>query len=197
MLQSLNPLQDENSQPYRVKGLQDNVARLGSALGKTPVGKTPFAKTGLGSTRKALGNITNRPSNLQDAAIPRSATKAPLTQRKTLGDITNTPAKAAANLKPALQKPAQQKHAAVRTQAELYAQDGIEKLAGKGKQQLDLEREARDLAEIRSKAAYIASLPALRPPQRQHFQVTLWNRQLAACCSELICSRLLDLDLCL
>lgn len=172
MLQSLNPLQDENSQPFGLKGRQDLDRRTGG-LGRTPGGKTPFGKQlGPTSTRKALGNITNRPSGLQQESFPKSASKPGLAQRKTLGDITNTtPAKPALSAKALPQKAVLPKVSASissrvqpQSQAELYAQDGVEKLAGKGKQQLDSEREARDLADIRYKAAYIASLPALHPP---------------------------------
>lgn len=180
MLQRLNPLQDENSQPYGLKGRQD-IDRRAVGLGKTPAGKTPFGKQlGQSSTRKALGNITNRPSGLQQETFPKSASKTGPAPRKTLGDITNTtPAKPALSAKPLVQKAVLQKLSASKTsqakpqcQAELYAQDGIEMLAGKGKQQLDCEREARDLAEIRNKAAYIASLPALRPPVKRWSKVS-------------------------
>lgn len=180
MLQGFMPLQDENSQPYVSKGRQDSEKRTGG-LGRTPAGKTPFGKQlGLASTRKALGNITNRPSGLQQEAVfPKSASKSGLSQRKTLGDITNTtPAKAVIAAKSLPQKVVQQKtstaqrsQASLQSRAEQYAQDGIERLAGKSKQQLDVDREARDLAEVRSKAAYIASLPAFRPPVLQWSKV--------------------------
>lgn len=190
MLQSLNPLQDENSQPYVLKGRQDNDKRAGGTFGKTPGGKTPFGKQiGPSSIRKALGNITNRPSSLQqEVGYPKSAAKTGLGQRKTLGDITNTtPAKAVGAPKPQLQKAVQQKASAAKnsqtnsqSRAELYAQDGVERLAGKSKQQLDLDRESRDLVEVHSKAAYFASLPAFRPPVLHWSQVIKLLRCTAA-----------------
>ena len=195
MLQSLNPLQDENSQPYVLKGRQDNDKRAGGTFGKTPGGKTPFGKQlGPSSTRKALGNITNRPSNLQEVVFPKSAAKTGLGQRKTLGDITNTtPAKPVGAPKPQLQKAVQQKASAAKNSqtklqslAERYAQDGVEQLAGKSKQQLDLDREARDLAEAHAKAAYFASLPAFRPPVLHWSQVIKsLGREVAPDCTQL------------
>ncbi|KAL0026419.1 hypothetical protein WJX79_008337 [Trebouxia sp. C0005] len=113
MLQSLNPLQDENSQPYSVgirQGL-DTGKRFAGNAANTPLGKP----AGLSSARKALGNITNRSTFQHDNATPFKAT-------------------------PAMPGP---------------------RSSG---QQLEAGRQLRDLTDAKTKAAYVASLPAFQPP---------------------------------
>ena len=177
MLHRLNPLQDENSQPY-VPGKRtgnDVAKRFAGHAGSTPAGK----QVGPSSARKALGNITNRTATVQqEGATPFKGTPGLLGPRKTLGDITNvTPGQIA---KPVLAKQAQQRGSIARprlakhrSKAEIYAEEGVERLAGKGKQQLEAEREHRDLADAKWKAAHIASLPALQPPILQRPKVSL------------------------
>ncbi|DBA76831.1 TPA: hypothetical protein ACH3X2_008847 [Trebouxia sp. C0005] len=166
MLQSLNPLQDENSQPYSVgirQGL-DTGKRFAGNAANTPLGKP----AGLSSARKALGNITNRSTFQHDNATPFKATPAMPGPRKKLGDITNaTPAKPGQLAKTLLEKSKSQgkpKPAKQRSKAEIYAEDGIEILAGSSGQQLEAGRQLRDLTDAKTKAAYVASLPAFQPP---------------------------------
>lgn len=166
MLQSLNPLQDENSQPYGVGTRQglDTGKRFAGNAANTPLRKP----AGLSSARKALGNITNRSTLQHDNATPFKATPGVLGPRKKLGDITNaTPAKPGQLAKTLLEKSKSQaktKPAKQRSKAEIYAEDGIEILAGKSGQQLEAERQLRDLTDAHTKAAYFASLPAFQPP---------------------------------
>ncbi len=173
MLHTLNPLQDENSQSYPAGKRQGLDARKRFS-GSTPLGKQP----GLSSARKALGNITNRTAALQqENATPFKGTPAVLGHRRTLGDITNaTPAKPRQLAKPGLEKPrgsqAKPRLAKQKSRAEIYAEEGIESLAGKSRQQLEADREHRDLLEAKSRAAYLASLPALQPPLMQWSKVS-------------------------
>ena len=177
MLHSLNPLQDENSQPYVTnKRLGTDATRkiLGSA-GNTPLHK----QAGLSSARKALGNITNRATQQQENATPFKNTPAGYGHRRALGDITNaTPARTGLADKPLHEKQAQQKGSAVKSRlskqkskAEIYAEDGIERLAGRSQSQLEADRELRDMQNASSRAAHIASLRALRPPVMQWSKV--------------------------
>ena len=169
MLHSLHPLQDENCQPYapskRLGG--ETVRKFG------PAGSTPLSKqVGLSSARKALGNITNKKVQQQEGATPFKNTPGLHGQRKALGDITNaTPAGQAKNVKALLEKPAQQKGSAAKSRlakqksrAEEYAEDGIERLAGKSQAQLEADRGLRDMQDAINRAAHIASLPTLWPP---------------------------------
>lgn len=159
-------MQDENSQPYGVGIRQalDTGKRFAGNAANTPLGKP----AGLSSARKALGNITNRSTIQHDNATPFKATPAVLGPRKKLGDITNaTPAKSAQLAKTLLEKSKSQakpKAAKQRSKAEIYAEDGIEILAGRSGQQLETERQLRDLTDAKTKAAYFASLPAFQPP---------------------------------
>lgn len=170
MLHGANPLQDENSQPYvSSKRLVTETARKGlAAPGGTPVSK----QAGLNSARKALGNITNRANQQQENATPFKATPAVHGHRKALGDITNaTPARTGHRVRPLLDKPVQQKGSAAKSRlakqkskAEIYAEEGVERLAGKGRAQLAADRELRDIQDATSRAARFASIPALLPP---------------------------------
>lgn len=176
MLRSLNPLQDENSQPYAAGKRQglDAGKRFAGNTSNTPLGKP----AGLSSARKALGNITNRSALQQDTATPFKGTPAFLGQRKTLGDITNaTPAKSGQLATTLLEKPkgsqAKPKVAKQKSKAEVYAEDGVECLAGKSRQQLDAERELRHFTDAKTRAAYFASLPAFRPPVMRWSKVSL------------------------
>ena len=175
MLHSLNPLQDENSQPYTTnKRLGTDATR--KLLG--PAGSTPLSKqAGLSSARKALGNITNRATQQQENATPFKNTPAVHAHRKALGDITNaTPAGPGLASKPLLEK--QQKSSAAKSRlskqkskAEIYAEDGVERLAGRSRSQLEADRELRDMQDASSRAAHVASFCALRPPVMQWSKV--------------------------
>lgn len=177
MLHSLNPLQDENSQPYTTnKRLGTDATR--KLLG--PAGSTPLSKqAGLSSARKALGNITNRATQQQENATPFKNTPAVHAHRKALGDITNaTPAGPGLANKPLLEKQAQQKSSAAKSRlskqkskAEIYAEDGVERLAGRSRSQLEADRELRDMQDASSRAAHVASFCALRPPVMQWSKV--------------------------
>ncbi|KAL3142872.1 hypothetical protein ABBQ38_003161 [Trebouxia sp. C0009 RCD-2024] len=170
MLHSLNPLQDENSQPYLTnKRLANDTNR--KLLG--PAGNTPLSKqAGLSSARKALGNITNRATQQQENATPFKNTPAVPGHRKALGDITNASiAGTGLASRPQPEKQAQQKSCAAKprlskhkSKAEIYAKDGVERLAGRSRSQLDADRELRDMQDASSRAAHIASLCALHPP---------------------------------
>ena len=179
MLHSLNPLQDENSQPYVTnKRLANDVTR--KLLG--PAGSTPLSKqAGLSSARKALGNITNRATQQQENATPFKNTPAVPGHRKALGDITNA-STAATGLasRPLPDKQAQQKSSTAKpklskhkTKAEIYAKDGVERLAGKTRSQLEADREHRDMQDASSRAAHIASLCSLRPSVMQWSKVCI------------------------
>lgn len=172
MLHSLNPLQDENSQPYVTnKRLATDATR--KLLG--PAGGTPLSKqAGLSSARKALGNITNRATHQQENATPFKNTPAVPGHRKALGDITNASA-AGTGLasRPLLDKQAQRssikpKLAKHKSKAEIYAKDGVERLAGKSCAQLEADRELRDVQDASSRAAHFASLYA-RPRHVLHW----------------------------
>ena len=187
MLHSLRPLQDENNQPY-IPGKRsgaDATKRFGGLSSSTPAGK----HAGLGSARKALGNITNKAANSQQLdATPFKTTPSVPGARKTLGDITNTtPAGLRKLAEPTLQKHAQKssvakpKAAKPKSQAEIYAVDGIEQLAGKSMQQLQEDREQRDLMDAKQKAAHIASLPAMRIPVLPWSMVSDISESLATC----------------
>ena len=177
MLHSLNPLQDENSQPYVPN------KRLGTEATKrilAPAGGTPLNKqAGLSSARKALGNITNKAVQQQEHATPFKNTPAVYGQRKALGDITNaTPAGTGPAGRPLHEKQAQQKSSAAKSRlskqkskVEMYAEDGVERLAGRSQSQLEADRELRDMQDASSRAAHIASLCSLPPPVMQWSKV--------------------------
>lgn len=177
MLYSLNPLQDENSQPYVTN------KRLGTDATRkvfAPAGSTPSNKqAGLSSARKALSNITNRATQQQENATPFKNTPAVYGFRKALGDITNaTPAGTGLAGRPLLEKQAQQKSSAAKSRlakqkskAEIYAEDDVERLAGRSQSQLEADRELRDMQDASSRATHIASLCALRPPMMQWSKV--------------------------
>lgn len=175
MLHSLNPLQDENSQPYVAgKRLGTETRKFLGTAGNTPLSKQP----GLSSARKALGNITNRTSQQQENATPFKSTPVFHGHRKALGDITNaTPAAHAHLNRPLLDKQAQKGSAAKsrlakqKSKAEIYAEEGVERLAGKSQAQLEAERQLKDMQNASSRAAHFASLPALRPPVMKWSQV--------------------------
>lgn len=193
MLHSLNPLQDENSQPFPTN------KRLGTDATRKPLGpagNTPLNKqAGLSSARKALCNITNRATQQQENATPFKNTPAVYGQRKALGDITNaTTAGTGLAGKPPPEKQAQQKSSAVKSKlskqkskAEIYAEDGVERLAGKSRSHLEADRELRDMQDASNRAAHIASLCVLRSPVMQ------WSKV----CNHLISCSLLTTDVCL
>ncbi|BDA47937.1 hypothetical protein COCOBI_11-1940 [Coccomyxa sp. Obi] len=123
-------------------------------------GKTP----GLGR-RKALGNITNTERKPVDTAPA-------LKPRKALGDITNaTPVqpshantkKSDANVKKPALPLAHAKEVALQRLADIYAEDGIERMAGKTWRELEKEQRQRDDAEIEERVRAINSAPYRMP----------------------------------
>lgn len=144
-MQGLRPLpahQDENSGfvvrnngPAKAFGGEEN--RAGGLGGL----KTP--KAGLSSARKALGNITNH--GLTASNVLPGKTPAGSVARKPLGAVTNGAA-AAAPRAPADDRAAR------------LAQDGVERMAGMGWEELEADREAREDAEIGQRMAAMAAL---------------------------------------
>ncbi|KAK9907676.1 hypothetical protein WJX75_007993 [Coccomyxa subellipsoidea] len=123
-------------------------------------GKTP----GLGR-RKALGNITNTDRKPGDNAQA-------LKSRRALGDITNATPVQPSQSKPKsveakLHNPAlPQTHArqvALKSLAELYAEDGVERTAGKGWREMNREQQQRDDADINRRVAALTSVPYRMP----------------------------------
>lgn len=182
MLHSLNPLQDENSQPYLTNKRLANDANR-KLFG--PAGSTPLSKqAGLSSARKALGNITNRATHQQENATPFKNTPAFPGHRKALGDITNASTAGtglASRSQP--EKQAQQKSSAAKprlskhnSKAEIYAKDGVERLAGRSRSQLDADRVLRDMQDASSRAAHTASRCALHPPTMKWSKVCIMHQ---------------------
>lgn len=143
--------QDENaSTSFEVRGNKENP---GSVLGgKGAAG----VKQPLVAARKALGNITNTTAKQAPGAAEPGKTV-----RKALGDISNSVAKKDGQLKEALKPPAAapvvQTAAAPKSKAEIFAEDGVEKLAGKGWDELERERELREQAEIKQRVRMSAA----------------------------------------
>ncbi|EIE27394.1 hypothetical protein COCSUDRAFT_55407 [Coccomyxa subellipsoidea C-169] len=123
-------------------------------------GKTP----GLGR-RKALGNITNTERKAGDTA---PATK----PRRALGDITNaTPVQssqskakhAETNLQKSALPQSYAKQVALKSLAELYAEDGVERMAGKTWREMSKEQQQRDDADIKRRVTAFTSVPYRMP----------------------------------
>lgn len=140
-------LQDENSGSMLLSRKQATGDE--NAVPTFGIGKVQGKVAGLGTARKALGNITNQ--GLAPASHKPGALKTPgtgLKARKALGDITNATPKQSVKeqQKPALLKPQplpsqQPVRDPVRQRAELYAEEGIEKLAGKDWHELQRDRQ--------------------------------------------------------
>lgn len=169
-MQGLRPyVQDENAmaalhhRPLAVKGGGGENAGFGASARKG--GATP----GFPGARKALGNITNAKGFDAENAAPPGKTPGP---RRALGDITNSSATTQklgqqggkapmAEKQPiASLKQQQQVAAAVAAptgRAEVYAEGGVERLAGHSWEQLERGRLAREDAEIGSRLAALAT----------------------------------------
>jgi hypothetical protein len=147
-MQGLHPLaahQDENGSTMLFRALN------GKNAGAEP-SATPMA--GMPSARKALGNITNRGFDAENA--PPGKTPG-LTVRKALGNITNGPA---STLKP-LQRAAAPEAALASAPAdrvEALAAGGVERQMGKGWEELERDREARGDDEIALRLGAFAAL---------------------------------------
>jgi hypothetical protein len=157
MQQGLRPFlqQDENSVSYLHRGGVSSKAFGGDGgFGKA-------AQPVLPGQRKALGNITNRGGLDSENAQP-SKTPAAAGPRRALGDITNNAKpqqqRAAAVDKPTglMARPALTAKRASRLEA--LAEGGVERLAGKGWQQLEAERREREDAEIDQRLLAFAAL---------------------------------------
>lgn len=175
-MQGLRPYaQDENA----LAGLH-RPAALKAFSGEPALGAPGAKKAGgfpVPSVRKALGNITNRGVFDAENGLPGktpAAGTAPAQERRALGDITNSSAAAPASLprtafKPAVQPAAQQVAAAPasavaatepRSRFDELAEGGVEWPAGRGWQALELDRLAREDADIQRRLAALASYRA-------------------------------------
>lgn len=175
-MQGLRPYaQDENA----LAGLH-RPAALKAFSGEPAVGAPGAKKAGgfpVPSVRKALGNITNRGVFDVENGLPGktpAAGTAPAQERRALGDITNSSAAAPASLprtafKPAVQPAAQQVAAAPasavaatepRSRLDELAEGGVEWPAGRGCQALELDRLAREDADIQRRLAALANYRA-------------------------------------
>lgn len=151
-----------------------------STLGK------PASQPLAGNVRRALGNITNTSSRgSENVPAGQQATKPGLNGgkegRRALGDITNSalskstsrsnePAKSKLFQHPTIQKPLNPVSASTRaplttrSKADIYADDGIEHLAGKSWVELEAERKQRETADIENRVRKLTmGLPVWRP----------------------------------
>lgn len=148
-MQGLRPLQahqDENS------GFVARNSLPGKAFGgedgrSAGLGGLKNAKTGMPSARKALGNITNRGG--LDNILPGKAPTGSVA-RKPLGPVFNEVAKGAITASAQAIRPNDERISKL-------MQDGVEKMAGKGWDELEREREARMDQEITDRLAAVAS----------------------------------------
>lgn len=176
MLGIRSVVQDENAGSRFGEGTRNK-----ENAGRSTVfgGKAALQPLGV-STRKALGNITNMKGG--ENAMPGPALKPGASSskegRRVLGDITNSGASKRpfeqSKSKPALQpsshstqqplQPVIRAPIVTRSKAEIYADEGIERLAGKSWRELEAERKQREDAEIQSRVHRLtSSLPVWRP----------------------------------
>ena len=172
-------VQDENALAglHRGGGVKGAAGRGGEAGGAQALAKgTP----GFPGVRKALGNITNRGGGLDaENAPPGKTPAAGAAPRRALGDITNSSAagslqrplqhKAPAAAGPAPQQAAQphaaaEAAAAPASRAEALAQGGVERCFGRGWEQLERERLAREDEESSRRLAALAAFPGRALP---------------------------------
>ena len=167
-------VQDENALAglHRPGGVKGGLGGLGGEAGGTKaLGK---ATPGFPAVRKALGNITNRGGGLDaENAPPGKTPAAGAAPRRALGDITNSSAagsvqraqvKAPAATGLAPQQAAQPAAAAAAAaapadRAEVLAEGGVERCFGRGWQQLERERVAREDEESSRRLAALAAFP--------------------------------------
>ena len=154
-MQGLRPLvQDENSLGALPRG--------GLAPGKLGGELGGLKAAGLPGARKALGNITNRGGFGENA--PPAKTPAAAGPRRALGDTTNAAKPPGTQQQPrAAEKPAAPAAAAAAARpmgslAEAYAAEGVERLAGKGWEELEADRAARADAEMDQRLLAFAAL---------------------------------------
>ena len=187
-MQGLRPyVQDENSMAHMRAGVLGKGVLGGDAGG----GGTAYTKAkgtpGFPSARKALGIISNRAFDAENA-VPGKTPAAGALPRRALGDITNA---GTAGLKSQLRQAPLEKPAAMpscraagpatvmaaagpSSRAEEYAEGGVERLAGKGWDQLECDRLAQQDAEISARLAHVATFS--RQPVPSFFP--LWVRHL-------------------
>mmetsp|Transcript_23524 Transcript_23524/g.28450 ORF Transcript_23524/g.28450 Transcript_23524/m.28450 type:complete len:247 (+) Transcript_23524:149-889(+) len=128
----------------------------------TPLG---ISKSGSGkensAARRILGNITNKSNKSKPLGLEKSASAV---VRRTLGDITNsgsTPVSAKTKLNISVKEVATPQE---RTSlANIYAEDGIEQLAGKSSKELEAERIALQEKEIEERVASFAATRTVLP----------------------------------
>jgi hypothetical protein len=149
--------QDENSSALLGRTLGAAKSHFGGGDAKFGKGTPAANAKGLSSARKAFGNITNQgPAHPSSVQPSKTSANAPATARKALGDITNSAKPSQEQQQgtgqPKAEKPSASIDEAVAAErdrlAELYAKDGVEKLAGKGWKELQADMEARENAEI-------------------------------------------------
>jgi len=146
------------------------------AGGKSSLGQSKLQPIQPLSTRKALGNITNTVKSDGLGNADKQGGKqvpGPTVGRRAFGDITNTagPNKAqSADIKPSL--PSTSKTAPVevavaapapKTLAETYAEGGVEKPAGKGWHQLEVDRLLREEEQVEQRVAAVTAILKEKP----------------------------------
>lgn len=167
------PAQDENAGPRMT-----TVSKQGASLGSD----VPPSLKGAGlRPRLALSNISNGPRPAPAAPAGKQAAPTKL-GRRALGDITNaqreqSKAPASDTLKPAMQSSAPTPSSAqlklptdsgthmpaMRSLAEQYAADGVEKLAGKSWDQQEAERQQQQAAWAAARLKLFMQMPTWRP----------------------------------
>ena len=162
MLHSRRLLQDENSAfqapSKHVKDLENPKSAL-----KQPAGSL----AGLNSTRKALGNITNR-AQQTDFQHPLKTPAGKLAPRRALGDITNATPKLQdlQSTHRQVSKIVDKQTTAKATQLQqrqkedVWAEEGVERTAGKTRKELEQEAADREDAEIAARVAAFLSAPS-------------------------------------
>lgn len=175
--------QDENAGPSLAIRNKENALGVGFGLGKPSV--QPLG------TRKALGNITNTSGSKLGENAGKPGLPAPSKEgRRALGDITNSgpslrqplgglalkpsSSKPLGTLPQPLKLPLQQRAAPVltsipvpaqqRSKAEVYAEAGIERLAGKSWAEQEADRQRKENAEISGRVTrFTSGLASWRP----------------------------------
>lgn len=145
-MQGLRPVahhQDENSLAHFPPNFGSKLSSKGEFL-------TGKATAVLPGQRKALGNITNRGFEGENPAPSKTPSVA---KRRALGDITNSSVNSQLQRKAVtVAKVESQQSAAAATgvseKAALWAEEGVERLAGKDWQELESDRQRRVMEEI-------------------------------------------------
>lgn len=165
-------VQDENALAglHRPAAVKAGGGALGGAASLPDAKGLAKATPGFPGLRKALGNITNRGHDAENAPPGKTPAGAgPAPARRALGNITNSAApsssmphgmqqKAAA----ALQQPLAEAAAAAQppSRADLLAEGGVERCFGQGWEELERGRVAREDEESTARLAALASYPA-------------------------------------